>query len=132
MLRKIASVLAISPLALSFFTTAPAQAQIPPAPCRQFIVDGANFSTVSIYPQDSAVYSAPLRITHVYGSSWSGIFSINNTNETVQGTVSGTEFTMKRPSGQKWSATCTAGGISGNFSKQESRGIGAFVLTPAR
>jgi hypothetical protein len=41
MLHKIASVLAISPLALSFVTTAPAQAQLQPAPCHQLIFDGA-------------------------------------------------------------------------------------------
>lgn len=130
MLRKLASILAICPLALSFVTAGPAQAQLKAAPCRQLIFDGASFSTVHIYPQDPSVYSAPLRITQVNGSSWSGILSIHNTNENVQGTISRTEFTMRRPSGQKWSATCTAGGISGNLRKRESHGVGAFVLTP--
>ncbi len=131
MLRKIASVVAISPLALSIVTTAPAQAQLPPVPCNQFIVEGANFNSASIYPRDPAVYSASLIITHVHGSSWSGIFSINNTDEDVQGIVSRTDFTMRRPSRQQWSATCTSGGISGNFRKQESPVLGAFVLSPS-
>jgi hypothetical protein len=131
MFRKIVSVLAIAPLALNFVATAPAQAQIQAAACRQLIFEGANFRTVHIYPQDPNVYSAPLRITHVHGSSWSGVLNIHNSEENVEGTISRTEFTMRRPSGQTWSATCTPGGISGNLKKQGVRGVGAFVLTPS-
>lgn len=130
MLRKIVSVLAISPLALNFIATAPAQAQIQAAACRQLIFEGANFHTQATYPRDPNVYSGPLRITHVHGSNWSGVLNLNNYNENVQGSISRTRFTMRRSSGQSWSATCTAGGISGNFKKDGLRAVGSFVLTP--
>jgi hypothetical protein len=127
MLRKIVSVLAIAPLTLNFVATAPAQAQIQASACRQLIFDGANFRLVHIYPQDPNVYSAPLRITRVHGSTWSGVIAAA---ENVHGTISRTQFTMRRESGETLSAICTAGGIFGNLKKQESRAVGAFVLTP--
>lgn len=130
MLRKILAVLAINPLALNIVATAPAQAQIQATACHQQIFDGAEFQTLHIFPQDPNVYSGPLRITHVHGSNWSGILNIHNNDENVQGTISGTRFTMRRPSGQTWSAICTPGGISGNLKKQEVRTVGSFVLTP--
>ena len=130
MLRKIVSVLAISPLALNLVATTPAQAQIQPAACQQQVFNGANFGTLSIYPQDPNVYTGPLRINRINGSKWSGILNLHNNEENVYGTISGTQFTMKRPSGQTWSATCTPRGISGNFRKQESPGLGSFLLTP--
>lgn len=130
MLRQILSVLAIGPLALNLVITTPAQAQIEPSDCNQQVFEGANFGTIHIFPQDPNVYTAPLRINQVNGSRWSGILNIHNNAEKVYGTIYGNQFTMRRPSGQTWSATCTPGGISGNLRKQESRGIGSFVLTP--
>lgn len=135
MLRKILSVLAIGPLALNFLATAPAQSQIQAAifvPCRQLIVKGANFHTQATYPRDPNVYAGPLRITRVHGSHWSGVLNLDNRNENVRGTISGTRFTLKRNSGQNWSASCTAGGqIQGNFTKHGLRAVGSFVLRPS-
>lgn len=134
MLRKILSVLAISPLALNFVATAPAQSQIQAAifvPCRQLIFDGSNFHTQATYPRDPNVYTGPLRITRVRGSNWSGVLNLNHQRETVRGTISGTRFTLNRNSGQNWSASCYAGGqISGNFTKHGYRAVGSFSLTP--
>jgi len=130
MLRKIVSLLAISPLALNLVATTPAQAQIQSSPCQQQVFKGASFGTLHIFPQDPNVYTGPLRINRVNGSKWSGILNIHNNDENVQGTIDRSEFTMKRPSGQTWSATCTPRGISGNLKKPESRKIGSFLLTP--
>jgi hypothetical protein len=131
MFRKIVSVLAIAPLTLNFVPTAPAQAQIQSAACNKLIVDGAHFQTQHTYPRDPNVYAGPLRITYVHRSTWSGVLNLHNSDEHVEGTISGTRFTMRRPSGQRWSATCTPGGISGNLKKQGVRGVGSFVLTPS-
>lgn len=142
MLRKIVSLLAIGPLALNLIATAPSTAQQSTSvqqptnafklSCHQLIFEGANFDTQAIYPRDPNIYTGPLRITRVYGSKWSGTLNLNNYQETVEGRISGTRFTLKRPSGQHWSASCTAsGGIYGTFTKQESRAIGSFNLTPS-
>lgn len=141
MLRKLVSVLAISPLALSLFATTPTTAQQSTnaqqptnafkLSCHQVIFEGANFHTRATYPTDPNVYTGPLKITRVHGSKWSGKLNLNNYQETVEGRLSGTRFTLKRRSGQYWSASCTAsGGIYGNFKKQGLRPVGSFVLTP--
>lgn len=143
MLRKIVSLLAISPLALNLIVTTPstaqqsidAQHQKPTnafkSSCRQLIFEGANFQTQATYPRDPNVYTGPLKITRVHGSKWVGTLNLNNYQETVEGRISGTRFTLKRRSGQNWSASCTAGGgIYGTFTKQESPLKGSFSLTP--
>lgn len=143
MLRKIISLIAISPLALNLMATTPstaqqsinAQHQQPTnafkLSCRQLIFEGAKFQTQATYPRDPNLYTGPLKITRVHGSKWSGTLNLNNYQETVEGRISGTRFTLKRRSGQHWSASCTAGGgIYGTFTKQESRAVGSFTLTP--
>ncbi|OKH33944.1 hypothetical protein NIES2119_21885 [[Phormidium ambiguum] IAM M-71] len=143
MLRKIVSLLAISPLALNLIATTPstaqqsieAQHQRPTngfkLSCNQLIFEGAKFQTQATYPRDPNLYTGPLRITRVHGSKWVGRLNLNNYQETVEGRISGTRFTLKRRSGQNWSASCTAGGgIYGTFTKKESRAVGSFTLTP--
>ncbi|MBE9228793.1 hypothetical protein IQ264_25610 [Phormidium sp. LEGE 05292] len=141
MLRKIVSLLAIGPLALNLVATTPSTAQQSinaqqptnafKLSCHQLIFKGANFHTQATYPRDPNVYTGPLKITRVHGSKWSGTLNLNNYQETVEGKIYGTQFTLKRSSGQYWSASCTAsGGIYGNFTKQGLRPVGSFTLTP--
>lgn len=144
MLRKIVSVLAIGPLALNLIATAPTIAghsnnrQQPTnafeLSCNQLIFDGASFHTRATYPGDSNVYTGPLRITHVHNSKrhsrWSGVLNLDNRNENVSGQISGNRFTLRRKSGQNWSATCTVNGILGSFKKDGLRPVGSFVLRP--
>ena len=145
MLRKIISVLAISPLALNLLITAPTTAQYSTndqqptnafkLSCHQLVFDGSSFHTQATYPGDPNVYTGPLRITHVHNSNrhshWSGVLNLDNRNEDVSGTVSGNRFTLRRKSGQSWSATCNAGGIFGSFKKDGLRPVGSFTLTPS-
>lgn len=129
MFRQIIAALVISPLALSLAAQVPAQAQVQAANCNQVIAQGAYFRTNATYPQDPNVYSGTLRITQVSGSTWAGVLNLGS-NENVRGTISGTEFILRRREGQTWSATCSADGISGNFTKDGLSAVGSFVLIP--
>jgi hypothetical protein len=130
MRHKLVKLLAITPIAVVFLAQIPTKVQAENVSCFKLLYNkNEGFRAHAIYPQDANLYSGNLTIRTINKSRWTGVI---DSREDVNGTISGSEMTLRRAEGQTWYAKCTKNGISGNFKKDGLSALGAFVLIPNR